>query len=147
MWTFPKRKRRKRKSDDLPTRIQERKLEERLPTVIQGKPVGSKEEARVAVALQIIGWNFIYQRSYFGGATTPGGIVVDFLVITPGKATPLLVQSRFWHLIRDRRAKDFFQISRLSRIPNLAQPIEIWDYELQNMAMAIRNLIHVLGRG
>ena len=147
MWTFPEREKGKTKSERLPTRIEERKLEETLPTTIQGKPVQSKDEARVAVGLAVIGWRFVYQRAFYGGRTRPGGIVVDFLVLTPGPATPLLMQSRYWHVIRDRRAKDVYQLSRLRSIPNLANPIEIWDYQTTTIQATIRELIHLLGRG
>lgn len=145
-YQFPVKTKRKPARQDTPTRLESEELEERLPTVLQGKPVNSKEEARVAVGLSVLGWRYVYQQSYFGGRTTAGGIVVDFLVLTPGSATPLLMQSRYWHTIRDRRAKDFYQISRLSRIPNLAQPIEIWDYEVQTIQQTIRLLVSKIGR-
>ena len=68
-------------------------------------------------------------------------------MLTPGPATPLLMQSRYWHTIRDRRAKDVYQISRLMSIPNLANPIEIWDYEVQSLEQTIRVLMNRLGSG
>jgi hypothetical protein len=145
MYLFPEKKREPKKEEDTPTRLESEKLEERLPTEIQGKPVSSKEEARIAVGLEVLGWRYVYQKAYYGGRLTAGGIIVDFLVLTPGSATPLLMQSRYWHTIRDRRAKDFYQISRLSRIPNLANPIEIWDYEVQTIQQTIRVLVHRLG--
>jgi len=144
-WTFPKPRRRKRAKPD-PDRLTLASAEEQLPTVIQGKPVGSKEEARVAVALEILGWQYIYQRSYFGGAHVPGGIVVDFIVLTPITSTPLWVNSRYWHVIRNRRDKDIFQRSRLDRLNGLADSVEVWDYELQTIDQAIRTLLAVLGR-
>ena len=144
-WTFPKPRRRKQAKPD-PDRLTLASAEEKLPTVIQGKPVGSKEEARVAVALEILGWQYIYQRSYFGGAQVPGGIVVDFIVLTPITSTPLWVNSRYWHVIRNRRDKDIFQRSRLDRLNGLAESVEVWDYELQTIEQTLRTLLAVLGR-
>ncbi len=145
VYLFPKKKVPPKASTDIPTGLDLIREEENLPTVIQGRPVQSLEEARIAVGLEVIGWRFIYQEAFYGGRTTAGGIVVDFLVLTPGAATPLLMQSRYWHTIRDRRAKDIYQISRLMSIPNLANPIEIWDYEVQSLEQTIRVLMNRLG--
>ena len=144
-YRFPVPKKTKKASTDLPSPLETDKLEERLPTIVQGKPVDSVEEARVAVGLEVLGWRFIFHEAYYGGQTRPGGIVVDFLVLTPGPATPLLMQSRYWHTIRDRKAKDVYQLSRLRSIPNLANPIEIWDHEVQSLEQTIRVLMHRLG--
>ena len=145
MYQFPTKKKRKPPKQERSAKLKDDKLEEQLPTVIQGKPVDSVEEARVAVALEILGWRFVFHKAYYGGRSTAGGIIVDFLILTPGAYTPLLVQSRYWHSIRDRRAKDFYQISRLSRIPNLAAPLEIWDYEIKTVQQTIRVLMNRLG--
>jgi len=148
MFLFPTKKEKPAKQEEGPLGVTAApKEQEQLPTVIQGRPVGSKEEARVAIGLEVVGWRYIYQKAYYGGSGTPGGIVVDFLVLTPGLMTPLLVQSRYWHTIRSRESKDFYQISRLSKIPNLAQPIEIWDYELQTIQATISLLRQRLGSG
>ncbi len=122
-------------------------MEENLPTIIQGKPVDSKEEARTAIALEILGWRYVYQRSYFGGSQRPGGIIVDFLVLTPINPTPILVQSRYWHTIRDRRDSDQLSIGKLASLPNLANPIEVWDYQLQTIEQAVRTLRSKIGVG
>ena len=145
VFLFPERKVPPKESTDIRTPLDLLKEEENLPTVIQGKAVQSVEEARVAVGLQILGWRFAYQEAFFGGRTTAGGIVVDFLVLTPGAATPLLMQSRYWHTIRDRRNKDLFQLSRLLTVRGLAPPIEIWDYEVRTLEMTIRVLLNRLG--
>lgn len=145
VFLFPVAKVPPKKSTDIPSALDLFKQEENLPTVIQGKRVTSLEEARTAVGLQILGWRFVFQKAFFGGRTTPGGIVVDFLVLTPGPATPLLMQSRYWHTIRDRRSKDLFQLARLLRLPNLAPPIEIWDYEVRTLEQTIRVLLKRLG--
>ena len=77
VFLFPERKVPPKESTDIRTPLDLLKEEENLPTVIQGKPVQSVEEARVAVGLQVLGWRFAYQESFFGGRTTAGGIVVD----------------------------------------------------------------------
>lgn len=148
MFRFPTRtKRAGSRRPKEPNRLQYREAEEQLPTIIQGKPVKSKEEARVAIALEILGWSYIYQRPYFGGRTTPGGIILDFLVLTPVTATPLWVNSRYWHSIRNNRQDvDVLQKGRLERLPGLNDPIEVWDHQLQSIQQAVRALQAQLGR-
>ncbi len=147
MFQFPARKKRQKQPVPEGRSLIEaaQEAEENLPTVIQGRKVDSIEEARVAIALEILGWRYIYQKAYYGGRTTPGGIVVDFLVMTPGPLTPLEVKSRYWHEIVRRADDDFYRISRLRRIPNLAAVKEIWDYEARSVEQTINTLTLLLG--
>jgi len=71
--------------------------DEDLPTIVHGYPVGSKEEARIAVAADQQGREYAYQKSYFGGRDIRGGQVLDFLFYTKPKPTPLFVQGEYWH--------------------------------------------------
>lgn len=143
---FPAPRRRSNRPNREPPRLAYEQAEERLPTIIQGRPVESKEEARVAVALEILGWRYIYQKSYFGGTGAPGGFKIDFLVLTPGTATPLLVHSTYWHVIRSRQDLDILQASKLNQIGGLGRPVEVWDFELQSIQQAVRTLQAKLGR-
>lgn len=148
MFQFPTKKRRRSARQERSSKkpvMQMPEDEEKLPAIIQGKRVASKQEARVAVALEIIGWRYIYQKGFFGGRSTPGGIVVDFLVKTPVVSTPLLVQSRYWHIIIDRKDTDLYQLAKIRGLPNLADPVELWDYELQSIDQAIRMVRHKIG--
>jgi len=121
--------------------------DEKLPTIIQGEGVDSKEEARAAIALEILGWSYVFHAKYFGGQRVPGGMVIDLLALTPVAWTPIWVNGLYWHRLRtNTRDIEFFQRSRLARLPNLAQPVEVWDYELQTIDQAVRTLAKYLGR-
>lgn len=69
---------------------------ERLPETIQGKKVGSKNEARVALALDKLRMRYIYQYVLYGGRRVRGGQILDFLVFSP-LAVPLQVFGEKWH--------------------------------------------------
>ena len=72
--------------------------EENLPAVIQGKSVGSKNEARVAIALDKLRHNYIYQFRVFAQVGVRGDYIVDFLVLTTvPDSTPLEVFGNFFH--------------------------------------------------
>lgn len=75
-------------------------LERNLPTVIQGKQVDSKEEARAAVALDMLGIGYEYQKSILGGKRVRGGTVVDFWLYTSPNPTPMYLTNKYWHNIR-----------------------------------------------
>ena len=120
--------------------------EENLPTFIQGKPVDSKPEARVAISLEILGWGYIYKASYYGGRTTPGGVEVDFLVLLPIVYSPLSVKSTYYHGIVRSGAKDVFDAARLHGIPGLGPLKEIWDYQARSIEQTVRTLEAMYGR-
>lgn len=64
---------------------------------IHGVAPGSKEEYFVSIALEKFGWGFDYQVAFFGGKAVRGGQVVDFLVDTAPRRTPLQVYGEYWH--------------------------------------------------
>lgn len=85
---------------------------ERLPDVIQGVSVDSKEEARVALALDQLKLPYEYQKEVFGGKRTRGGSVVDFWVYTTPYATPIYIQGKYWHRL-SRSYNDTIIIEKL----------------------------------
>lgn len=104
---------------------------------IQGKKPGSREEYRVSKALDRLKLDYIYQYSFMGGSSRPGGQIIDFWVYTVPLPTPLYVQGKYWHG-SGKRASDLLKQSRVARVlrgmVNLA--IEIWDYEIPTMEKA-----------
>lgn len=146
MVLLPTIRKRARPTPRSPRVGQERGEIENLPLAYQSKQVDSKEEGRVIVALGIMKWGFGYKVSYFGGRSTPGGVEVDFLVDTPVLLTPLRLQSRYYHLIRRDGTKDVFDYAKLIRIPGLAAPVDIWDYQTQSVEQAVRELTVLIGR-
>lgn len=71
------------------------------PFFVRGMKAGSKEEYWCSLALDKIeaeaGFAWEYQVSVYGGRSTAGGSVVDFLVHTPGRYTMLEPSGRYWH--------------------------------------------------
>jgi hypothetical protein len=121
--------------------------DEGLPEELQGVPVDSKEEARVGVALSIIGWDFRYQVPVFGGTNLRGGQVLDFLVETVPLPTPLPVQSAYWHG-PSKKPDDRLNIYQLrSKTSSYwADPKEIWDYECGSIPETVARLVQLIGR-
>ncbi len=64
--------------------------------LIQGRRPASKQEWFTAVGLWTAGWDFWYQVPIRGGYV-PGGQVLDFLVDTPPRPTPLQPFSTYYH--------------------------------------------------
>ena len=102
---------------------------EQLPASIQGHPAGSLEEARVAVALGRLKYEYLYQYSYMGGNTVAGGQVVDFMVLTVPKLTPIYVQGEFWHNARTNAA-DVLKQQEIANDGRFAQPVLLWGADL-----------------
>ena len=142
-----RRQRVKRSPEALLIKVE--KAEENLPETVQGKGVGSKEEARVAVALPMLGLGFRYQVPIAGGRNFPGGLVLDFLVETTPLPTPMAVQSSYWHGTRKPRGQDLLMLAKIKRVMGhaWADPVEIWDDQLQSVADALTNIPTVLRMG
>jgi hypothetical protein len=115
---------------------------------IHGQTPGSMEEWRTAKALWRAGWAFAYQVPVAGGRSRRGGQVVDFLVYTPVRPTPIYVQGSYWHggaaESEDRIKQALLQRQVGGR---WADPIILWDYELKDDDMAYQTILRVLGRG
>lgn len=71
------------------------------PYFIRGMKAGSKEEYWVSLALDKIqeenGYGWEYQVPIFGGRQIAGGLVIDFVVYTPGRVTWISPMGRYWH--------------------------------------------------
>lgn len=142
----PRRRRRKEPASVKLARMKEK--EENLPTEIQGRKVRSKDEARVAVALGMLGYGFRYQVSIKGGNQRKGGFVLDFLVFTSPLPTPMPVQSEYWHLVGQRRAEiDKIQMAYMrKRFRGIwAEPKPIWDHQTRTVAQTYSTLRKMIG--
>lgn len=129
-------------------RLKAEKREENLPTTVQGQGVGSKEEARVAVALGYLRLPFNYQYWLFGGRDFRGGMILDFLVFTKPLPTPLLVQGVYWHGPgTGKGTTDKLNMAKLRRMmTGWADPKEVWDYQIPTVDDAVRVLASMFGR-
>lgn len=107
-----------------------------LPEYIQGIRVGSKEEARLSVALDIAGIRYQFHRQVMGGHARRGGLEFDFFLYTRPRQTPVLVQGSYWHTGKHDDSYDTARINQWYR-GKYALCVEIWDYELQSIDMAL----------
>lgn len=64
--------------------------------IVHGIQVDSREEYNVAKALDEMGLEYAYQK-YLGASEERGTFIIDFLVYTVPKPTPLLVHGEYWH--------------------------------------------------
>lgn len=75
--------------------------EDQPPFFIRGIQAGSKEEYWCSLALERIekdegiGWD--YQVPIYGGRELAGGLVIDFVVYTPGRRSWVSPMGRYWH--------------------------------------------------
>lgn len=71
------------------------------PFFIRGTQAGSKEEYWCSLALDRIeqeeGYGWDYQVPIYGGRTVSGGLVIDFVVYTPGRRSWVSPMGRYWH--------------------------------------------------
>ena len=63
---------------------------------VKGVVVDSVNEANVAKALDRLNIDYAYQY-YFGELGTRGSQIIDFLLYTVPKPTPLFVHGEYWH--------------------------------------------------
>jgi hypothetical protein len=75
------------------------------PFYIRGVKAGSKEEYWVSIALDKIqaqeGYRWEYQVPIYGGRQIAGGLVIDFVVYTPGRRTWVSPMGRYFHTGRN----------------------------------------------
>lgn len=98
---------------------------------IQGIYPQSKEEYYVAIALDRLGLDYIYQFDIAGGRAFRGGQVIDFFVFTKPLPTPVFVQGSYWHG-GVRSAQTHFNVMRVEYLlgGQSQKPVELWDHEL-----------------
>ncbi len=92
-------------------------------------------EWRVAVVLERLGLNFIFQYSLQGGRTARGGIVLDFLVLTDPLSTPLDIRGNYWHRPQQRLDDDLGLAIAMSR-GRFAEPVILYGSQLQTIEAA-----------
>lgn len=92
------------------------KPEDDVIGMVQGIMPGSKNEFYVALALEKLGIEFMFQFALYGGRSVRGGQVVDFVVFNP-KAIPVFIQGEYWHnkasenedIMKQAAAEEYFK--------------------------------------
>jgi hypothetical protein len=108
-------------------------LEHSEDLYVQEKPVDSINEYYVAMALDELGFEYQYQK-YVGIPGVRGLIIIDFLVYTIPKPTPLFVHGTYWHTGK-KKAESEFQIAALNQRMRgtWAEAVIIWENECESV--------------
>lgn len=103
-----------------------------LGSIIQGQRVASKEEWRLAMALEAWGLNYRFQVPIRGGRSRRGGLVVDFVVYDPWEIA-VQVQGQYWHT-GIHGASETIESAQIRKV--FGRLVEFTDQELGSMDMA-----------
>ena len=114
---------------------------------IHGIEVDSIHEWNVAQALDHYKLDYEFQY-YFGLARIKGSQIIDFLVKTDPKPTPLNVQGSYWHTGRYAREEQIKVAAVNSRMRGIwAEMVHIWEDECETVDLAIKAVGEKLGVG
>jgi len=104
---------------------------------VQGKNA-TLNEYNVALGLDNLGFEYVFQVNLFGGRMELGGVVVDFVVMTVPLPTPLWVHGEFWHT-GEAREKDLLQQAQVEAEmgSEMLPPIELWGYQTATPELAL----------
>lgn len=107
------------------------------PALLQGKPIGSIQEWRFALALMFYKLEFTYQLEVAGGRQRKGGQVLDFMVYSRPLYTPVSIIGEYWHS-GQTAVDDQLRIYSLMKEYNgyVKRPLQIFDYELPDVDAA-----------
>ncbi len=107
---------------------------------VHGIKVDSINEKNVAVALDKLGYEYAYQK-YLGAGGIRGTSIIDFLVYTVPKPTPLFVHGAYWHggqfAFTSRLQEQFINAKMRG---TWAMAVIIWEYECETEEMAFQAL-------
>ena len=114
---------------------------------VHGQVASSINEYNVAMALEHYDLDYEYQY-FFGLARIKGFQILDFLVKTDPKPTPLNVQGTYWHTGRYAREEQVKVLALNSRMRKYwAEMVHIWDNECETIEDAIEAVGKKLGVG
>ena len=104
--------------------------------ILNGIKVDSINEYYVGQALEKLGLEYAYQY-YSGGAGLRGSQIIDFLVYTDPKPTPLYVHGDYWHggqYAQETELKESLINSKMRGTWNMA--VVIWEHECETEEQA-----------
>lgn len=112
---------------------------------VHGIKVDSINEKYVAQALDKLNLDYAYQY-YFGGVGIRGTQIIDFLVYTVPKPTPLFVHGEYWHTGRYAAEENLKMASLQSQMRgSWFDAIIIWEHECETVEQAMKTLGQKLG--
>jgi hypothetical protein len=108
---------------------------------VQGVMPGSKQEWRVALALDKLGIRYDFQRSIGGGRSLRGGQVIDFWIYTAPKPTPCFVQGAYWHKAKTESEDTMKQYKVQHMYAGRVMPnLLLQEKDLSSVEAAVRTL-------
>ena len=111
---------------------------------VHGIKVDSINEKNVAIALDRMKLEYAYQY-YYGGTGVRGSQIIDFLVYTDPKPTPLFVHGEYWHTATFSRNEALKMSDISSRMRgHWALPVIIWENECETEDQAYNTLMSKL---
>jgi hypothetical protein len=111
---------------------------------IQGHTPDSQNEVNVAIALNKLKFDYVFQYQ-LGLPGVRGSQVIDFLVYTVPKPTPLFVHGRYWHGTK-QQAEDQLKFAEIMSQTHgrWADPIIISEEDSDTVDKAFATLKKVL---
>lgn len=105
--------------------------------VIQGEPVDSINEWNVALALDKLNLEYDFQY-YWGGTGVRGSQIIDFLVYTIPRPTPVFVHGEHWHTGLRGKQEDFKMADINSKMRGVwMEAVVIWGEESETEERAL----------
>ena len=95
----------------------------------------SQPEYFVGKALEYWGLDFLFQVDYFGGRRIRGGFVLDYLVFTKPRPTPVWINGEYFHR-GQALTKDFLQQIVMSNFQDVNPPLIYWAKDVATFDMA-----------
>jgi hypothetical protein len=112
---------------------------------IHGEKADSINEYNVAKALDKLKLDYHYQF-YFGMALVRGSQVIDFLVHSHPKPTPLFVHGEYWHKGQYAAEQDLKQSEINSRMRGTWAEVQIiWENECETEEDALQKVKSIFG--
>lgn len=115
--------------------------------IVHGIKVDSINEYNVALALDAMKLEYAYQY-YFGEIGLRGLQIIDFLVYTDPKPTPLFVHGEYWHTATYSQETALKEMNLSARMRGTwAEPVIIWEHECETEEDALNAVRQRLGTG
>lgn len=95
----------------------------------------SSYEYNVAVALDRLGYGYLFQYELLGGRRLRGGHIIDFIVFTVPLSTALFVNGDYWHrdVSLELQEKSFVEAQMRGVI---ARVVVMWGKDCNNVSSA-----------
>ena len=115
--------------------------------LVHGIKVDSINEKFVALALDAMKLDYAYQY-YLGGVGIRGSQIIDFLVYTNPKPTPLFVHGAYWHTATYSQETALKEADLNARMRGTwADAVIIYEHECETEEDAARTVRQKLGTG